>query len=97
MYVRCPPAVDTHRQISNPALSVQRQRIEIMLGRPCKRRATSPPKWVSDKSERATKNRRLGIKKQVTGRRRMRSLTVNLRTMTGKSREDANMLKRRRI
>ena len=42
-------------------------------------------------------NRRLGIKKQVEGRRRMRFPTVNLRTMTGKSREVANMLKRRRV
>ena len=42
-------------------------------------------------------NRRLGIKKQVQGRRRMRFLTVNLGTMTGKSREVANMLKRRRV
>ena len=42
-------------------------------------------------------NRRLGIKKQVEGRRRMRFLTVNIGTMTGKSRELANMLKRRRV
>ena len=42
-------------------------------------------------------NRRLGIKKQVEGRRRMRFLTVILGTMTGKSREVANMLKRRRV
>ena len=42
-------------------------------------------------------NRRLGIKKQVEGRRIMRFLTVNLGTMTGKSREVANMMKRRRV
>ena len=42
-------------------------------------------------------NRRLGINKQVEGRRSVRFLTVNLGSMTGKSREVANMLKRRRV
>ena len=42
-------------------------------------------------------NRRLGIKKQVEGRRRISFLTVNIGTMTCKSREVANMLKRRRV